>query len=209
MIRAYSAFQRLKEGNERFVNDRLSTGEIVNRYRRDELSSGQNPFAVVLGCADSRVPSELVFDQGLGDLFVVRVAGNIVSAPLIGSVEYAVENMGARLIVIMGHTSCGAVSATVQTVREKSEIESHNLRSVVDAIRPSVERVMEDNPESNESDLVEKAIEANIVDNVALLKQQSRNIEKLIEDDCLIVVGAKYSLDSGKVVFFEEPPEPG
>src|ERR671916_700570 len=139
MVTAQEALERLKEGNKRFVHHLRSAEVMLSQLRRGELVKGQNPFAIVLGCSDSRVPAEIVFDQGLGDLFVIRVAGNIVASSQVGSVEFAAERFGTPLVVVLGHSRCGAVEATLEELMRPKENQSRNLRSIVDRIRPSVE----------------------------------------------------------------------
>jgi carbonic anhydrase len=134
---ASEALERLREGNRRFVSDLAKADGLSSRSRRAELVTGQRPFAIILGCSDSRVPAEIVFDQGLGDLFVIRVAGNIVAPSQIGSVEFAAERFGTRLVVVLGHSQCGAVLATLEELQRPRESQSRNLRSIVDRIRPS------------------------------------------------------------------------
>ena len=143
MIPARQALERLKDGNRRFVTGRLDLGAAADEARRSELVEGQEPFAVILGCSDSRVPAEIVFDQGLGDLFVIRVAGNIVAPSLVGSVEFAADKLGTRLVVVMGHSGCGAVQATLDELERPSASRSPNLHSIVERIRPSVEPLLE------------------------------------------------------------------
>src|SRR5499427_2053895 len=142
MIAALEALERLKEGNRRFALGVRSLDTFVNQARRSELIARQEPFAIILGCSDSRVPVEIVFDQGLGDLFVIRVAGNIVAPSLIGSVEFAAERFGTRLVVVLGHTKCGAIEATLQQLQRPAANQSRNLHSIVDRIRPSVEGLL-------------------------------------------------------------------
>src|SRR5687768_991800 len=139
MISAYEALERLREGNRRFVSDARRSLPFSSRDRRNELAEGQEPFAIILGCSDSRVPAEIVFDQGLGDLFVIRVAGNIVAPSQIGSVEFAASRFGTRLVLVLGHSRCGVILATLDELQQATENRSRNLRSIVDRIRPSVE----------------------------------------------------------------------
>src|SRR5471030_139958 len=142
MILAEDALALLKEGNRRFASNISNRDAIASRARRLEVAARQEPFAAILGCSDSRVPVEIVFDQGLGDLFVIRVAGNIVAPSLIGSVEFAAEQFGTRLVVVLGHTQCGAIEATLEQLRRPIENQSRNLHSIVDLIRPSVEDLL-------------------------------------------------------------------
>ena len=191
----------LRAGNSRFVADVRSRGTLPSRARRIELAAGQEPFAAILGCSDSRVPVEIVFDQGLGDLFVIRVAGNIVAPSQIGSVEFAAEQFGTRLVVVLGHSRCGAVEATLEQLRRPQENQSRNLHSIVDLVRPSVEDLLAMNLEHDA--LVHQAVRANISASVKHLRHGSEIIEQLILKDGLLVVGAEYSLETGVVDFFE------
>jgi carbonic anhydrase len=207
MLTALQALERLKEGNERFVVDALDGIPDDARSRRSELVGGQEPFAIILGCSDSRVPAELVFDQGLGDLFVIRVAGNVVAPSLVGSVEYAAAVCGTRLVVVMGHTGCGAVQATYDELERPSELRSPNLRSIVDRIRPSMEPLLETELSQDPDALLHEAVRANVRASANHLRHGSEILEDLIENDGLLVVGAEYSLETGKVDFFEGMPE--
>ena len=165
---------------------------------------GQEPFAIVLGCSDSRVPAEIVFDQGLGDLFVIRVAGNIVAPSLIGSVEFAAERFGTRLVVVLGHTNCGAIAATLEELEQPSERRSPNLRAIVDRVRPAVEGLLEAGLGDDRASLTHHAVRANIRASVDHLRHGSEILERLIHDDGLLVVGAEYSLETGLVDFFDD-----
>jgi carbonic anhydrase len=194
---AAEALRRLREGNQRFVADKRARPET----RREDLVAGQEPFAIVLGCSDSRVPAELVFDQGFGDLFVIRVAGNIVAPSQVGSVEFAAERFGTRLVVVLGHTQCGAILATIEELRQPRENQSRNLRSIVDRVRPSVEGLLDagHDPET----LVRRAVRANVRASVDHLRHGSAVLERLIQGDGLRIVGAEYSLETGAVEFFD------
>jgi len=203
MISAHEALDRLIEGNHRFVNDVPSLSTFTNQARRRELAAGQEPFAIVLGCSDSRVPAEIVFDQGLGDLFVIRVAGNIVAPSQIGSVEFAAERSGTRLVVVLGHTNCGAILATIEQLARPSEDQSRNLRSIVDRVRPSVEPLLALGLGAQPELLIENAVRANIRVSTNHLRHGSEVLEQLIQKDGLRVVGAEYSLESGIVDFFD------
>ena len=206
MLSAHEALDRLKAGNERFVAD---ANRQVRSDRRAELVDGQAPFAVILGCADSRVPAELVFDQGLGDLFVIRVAGNIVAPSLVGSVEFAAAMFGTRLVVVLGHSSCGAVTATLDELEQPSEHRSPNLRAIVDRVRPSVESLLETPLRDDRAALIAQAVRANIRASANHLRHGSQILEELIRTDGLVVVGAEYSLETGVVDFFDGVPEAG
>jgi carbonic anhydrase len=209
MISGAEALERLREGNERFVAGIRSLDTLASQMRRGELVAGQAPFAVILGCSDSRVPVEMVFDQGLGDLFVIRVAGNIVARSQIGSVEFAAERFGTRLVVIMGHTHCGAVAATLEELKRPAATQSRNMRSIVDRIRPSVEGLLETELAADPAALMRLAIRTNVRVNANTLRHGSDIVEQLIEEDGLLVVGAEYSLETGAVEFFDSVPPAG
>jgi carbonic anhydrase len=203
MISARDALALLRDGNRRFVADVRSRDTLPSRARRIELAAGQEPFAVILGCSDSRVPVEIVFDQGLGDLFVIRVAGNIVAPSLIGSVEFATEQFGTRLVVVLGHSNCGAVEATLRQLQRPRENQSRNLRAIVDLVRPSVENLLATDLRNDLPALVRAAVRANIRASAMHLRHGSQIIESLIQDDGLMIVGAEYSLATGEVDFFD------
>lgn len=203
MIPAHEALQRLKAGNRRFASG-LRTRDTTSHARRAEMVMGQEPFAVVLGCSDSRVPAEIIFDQGLGDLFVIRVAGNIVAPSQVGSVEFAAERFGTRLVVVLGHSQCGAVLATLEELRQPTERQSRNLRSIVDRIRPSVEELLKTAFGRDVDELVRLAVRANVGASVNHLRHGSEVLEQLIRDRDLRIVGAEYSLQIGEVEFFED-----
>jgi carbonic anhydrase len=203
MIPAHEALQRLKDGNRRFVAEIGGAGALTGETRRRELAAGQEPFAIILGCSDSRVPAEIVFDQGLGDLFVIRVAGNIVAPSQIGSVEFSAEQHGARLVVVLGHTQCGAILATIDQLARPSEDQSRNLRSIVDRVRPSVEALMGTELAGNHNELVRRAVRNNIRMSVNQLRHGSEILEQLVQSDGLMVVGAEYSLETGVVEFLD------
>jgi carbonic anhydrase len=205
MVPAREALAKLREGNRRFVAD-LRNPESLHA-RRIELAAGQAPFAAILGCSDSRVPVEIVFDQGLGDLFVIRVAGNIVAPSQIGSIEFAAERFGTRLVVVLGHSNCGAVETTLQQLTSPRENQSRNLHSIVDLVRPSVESLLATELKHDLPALMHEAVRANIRASVRNLRHGSDIIEHLIQNDRLLVVGAEYSLDTGEVEFFDETEE--
>jgi carbonic anhydrase len=203
MILARDALALLQEGNRRFVSDISNRDAIASRARRLELAASQEPFAAILGCSDSRVPVEIVFDQGLGDLFVIRVAGNIVAPSLIGSVEFAAEQFGTRLVVVLGHTQCGAIETTLAQLQRPIENQSRNLHSIVDLIRPSVEGLLATDLRHDLRALARAAVRANIRASVKHLRHGSDIIEQLIQKAGLMVVGAEYSLETGVVDFFD------
>jgi carbonic anhydrase len=204
MTAGREALRRLRAGNERFVANVRSTESISNAARRAELAVAQQPFAIVLGCSDSRVPVEIIFDQGLGDLFVIRVAGNIVAPSLIGSVEFAASQFGTRLVVVLGHSQCGAIIATLDELRRPTANQSPNLKSIVDRIRPGVEGLLISGHRDEQAGLVGRAVQANILASVQQLRHGSTIIEGLIASHGLVVVGASYSLETGVVEFLEE-----
>ena len=206
MLSALEALARLKAGNQQFVAN-ISQPDVALQQRRGELVSGQEPFAIILGCSDSRVPAELVFGQGLGDLFVIRVAGNIIAPSLVGSVEFAAEAFGTRLVVVLGHTSCGAISATVDQLQRPTGNRSPNRHAIVDRIRPVVDPLMQACPHASPEDIKQRAGRANIVASASQLRHGSHILETLIENDALMVVGAEYSLETGEVDFFDGIPE--
>ncbi len=201
MIPAEEGLRRLREGNRRFVSDLGRSDLSTSQLRRSVLATGQEPFAVVLGCSDSRVPAELVFDQGLGDLFVIRVAGNIVAPSQIGSVEFAVERFGTPLVVVLGHSRCGAILATLEQLTRPREAQSRNLLSIVDRVRPSVESLLATELRHDPDRLVSKAVRANVRASVNHLRHGSELLEKYLHTGKLLVVGAEYSLESGVVQF--------
>jgi len=207
MISAHEALERLRDGNRRFVSDIRRPDTPASPSRRRELASGQEPFAIILGCSDSRVPAEIVFDQGLGDLFVIRVAGNIVAPSQVGSVEFAADRFGTRLVVVLGHSTCGAIVATLEELGRPSRDQSRNLRAIVDRIRPSLEPLLAANPRPSSDLLVEQAVRANIRASANHLRHGSEVLEQLIQKDGLLVVGAEYSLETGLVDFFDGLPQ--
>ena len=205
MITPADALARLREGNRRFVENQ-TTATALSHQARAALVAGQKPFAIVLGCSDSRVPAELVFDQGFGDLFVIRVAGNVVAPSQVGSVEFAAARFGTRLVVVMGHSQCGAVVATLEELQEGTTNGSRNLRSITDRVRPSVEPLVRTAGTLDREVLLREAIRANVRASVEHLRHGSELLEGLIRNDGLVVVGAEYSLETGAVAFFDELP---
>jgi carbonic anhydrase len=206
MIPAREALQRLREGNKRFAAS-VQGSDVYLHTRRPELQMVQEPHAIIFGCSDARVPAEIIFDQGLGDLFVIRVAGNIVASSLVGSVEFAAERFHTRLVVVVGHTQCGAIAATLEYLRNPGNGGSRNLLSIVDRVRPSVEGLLATNLRNDLDALAAEAVRANIRTSVNHLRHGSAVLERLIENDGLMVVGAEYSLETGIVDFFDVPTE--
>ena len=214
VITAQEALQRLREGNARFVANLSGAGANLRAARRTPAPTVQEPLAIVLGCSDARVPAELVFDQGLGDLFVIRVAGNIVAPSQVGSVEFAAERFHTRLVVVLGHSNCGAILATLEELRRPTADQSRNLRAIVDRVRPSVAGLLEAQGVSGphvaaspaDDELVERAVRLNIRASADHLWHGSQVLEQLIQEDGLLVVGAEYSLETGVVDFFDGVP---
>ena len=204
MVTALDALNRLRDGNRRFATDHVSHGENAES-RREELTRGQEPFAIILGCSDSRVPAEIIFDQGLGDLFVIRVAGNIVAASQIASVEFAAEKFSTRLVVVLGHSQCGAIEETVSQLRSPAEHNSGNFAAIRNFVRPSVEAVLDSSLDLDE--LTARAVRENVRTSTEQMRHGSEIIERLERDEGLVIVGAEYSLESGLVDFFDGVPQ--
>jgi carbonic anhydrase len=207
MISAREALERLREGNRRFISGVRSRDTLADQMRRDKLAAGQEPFAIILGCSDSRVPAEIVFDQGLGDLFVIRVAGNIVASSQVDSVEFAAARFGTQLVVVLGHSQCGAILATLEELQQPKGNQSRSLRSIVGRVRPSVEALLATDLRGDPDALVGHAVRANIRASADHLRHGSEILEQLIQKNGLLVVGAEYSLESGLVDFFDGMPE--
>ena len=215
------AISRLKEGNGRFTagnaqhphesadeRKHMATNSYANAgmiflgmtaeqaaKRRGELTKSQHPFAAIVSCSDSRVPPEIVFDEGLGDLFVVRVAGNVMNDENLGSVEYAVDHLAVRLIVVLGHQRCGAVKAAKDTIAAKTEAPAH-IQSLVNAIRPAVEATVKGD--------LEATVEANVKNVVQALRSSTPILKPKVDSGEVRVIGGYYSLDTGSVTFLEE-----
>ena len=205
MLSALDALERLREGNQRFVSELRNTGGESGQARRRQVAAAQEPFAIILGCSDSRVPAEIVFDQGLGDLFVIRVAGNIVAPSQVGSVEFAADRFGTPLVVVLGHSNCGAVQATIEELGRPTGDQSRNLRSIVERIEPCVRPLI--NAGVAPDRLMAKAVRANIRASVSHLRHGSEILEQLTQRNGLLVVGAEYSLETGVVDFFDGVPD--
>ena len=206
MISAQEALERLKEGNLRFVSGKRSPEASLNHPERARRVRDQSPFAIILGCSDSRVPAELVFDQGIGDLFVIRVAGNIVAPSQVGSIEFAADQFGTPLVVVMGHSNCGAVNATLQQLERPAQLGSPNLGMIIQSIQPCVQALLESEPGFNRDELLARAVRDNIRASADQLRHGSELLEKLIRDKGLLVLGAEYSLETGLVDFFDGVP---
>jgi carbonic anhydrase len=204
MVPAREALERLREGNRRFVASVSSREPLKSEARPIQLTVDQRPFAIILGCSDARVPAELVFDQGLGDLFVIRVAGNIVAPSQVGSVEFAAARFDTRLVVVLGHTQCGAIMATIEELQQPAERQSRNLRSIVDRVRPSVDNLMRTELRQDMNTLVKVAVRSNVVMSVNHLRYGSEVLERLGREQGLRIVGAEYCLETGVVDFFDD-----
>ena len=203
MTTALEALARLREGNQEFASSIGDCGVLISRSRWAELIGGQNPFAIILGCSDSRVPAEIVFNQGLGDLFVIRVAGNIAAPSQIGSVEYAAAHLGARLVVVLGHTQCGAIAAMLSELQQPAKGHSPHLLAIIDCIRPAVAPLLQTELRHDPKALAEQAGRANVRASVQSLRRESQILKHLAQSDGLRVIGAEYSLESGHVEFFD------
>jgi carbonic anhydrase len=201
-VSARDALARLREGNRRFVSGVRSLEALLTHTRLAELAVEQHPFAIVLGCSDSRVPAEIVFDCGLGDLFVIRVAGNIVSPSQIGSVEFAAARFGTPLVVVLGHTRCGAIVATVEEARRGTR-HTPGVESIVERVRPVVEPLLATTAAQDEDRIIQLAVRANVRAAADHLRHGSRVLEQLVQDGTLAVVGAEYTLETGAVDFFD------
>jgi len=204
--RALEALARLREGNARFAQNLRSLDSFLSQTRRAEIADAQNPAAIVLGCSDSRVPAEIVFDQGLGDLFVIRVAGHVVAPSQVGSVEFAAERFGTPLVVVLGHTRCGAVETTVDAVLAPGASPGKNLMSIVDRVRPAVEPLVATPLVADRPALLRAAVRANVRNAADHLRHGSKILEDLILKGSLVVVGAEYDLETGMVEFFDGVP---
>lgn len=202
MMNADKALQKLIEGNERYIKGTADGAELTITTRRQEITDGQNPFAAILGCSDSRVPAELVFNRGLGDLFVIRVAGNIVAPSQIGSVEFACQHFGTQLVVVLGHSHCGAINATVDALMGDPDNLSPNVASIVDRVTPAVLPIVKRNSYKDKDDLVHQAMRANIEQSVNGLQMRSRILRGMVDRGQIKIIGAEYSIETGVVDFY-------
>ncbi len=205
-MNAVEALHKLRQGNARFINNVRGAEPILSQVRRADFVHRQNPFAVILGCSDARVPAEIVFDQGLGDLFVIRVAGNVVAPSQVGSVEFAVESFDIRLVVVLGHTQCGGVGATLDVLQDRAKPGSRGVMSIVDRIRPAIEPLLQTELASHPDALMRAAIRANVRASANQLRHGSEIIERMAAERGLSVVGGVYDLASGEVDFFDGVP---
>ena len=199
-MRAELALQRLKDGNQEFQQLMAAGQVLTSEVTMEQMSSAQKPFAAILGCSDSRVPLELIFSQGFGDLFAVRVAGNVVSESQIGSIEFACEQFSTPLVVVLGHTGCGAIAATVDGLMQSASIPSPNLKHIVDLLEPAVSEVLEG--EGDRETFIKRATRASVQRSVNTILRKSAVLKALAERGDIIVVGAEYDIVSGKVDFF-------
>ncbi|MDP0589713.1 MAG: carbonic anhydrase [Candidatus Endonucleobacter bathymodioli] len=205
MVLALEALERLKSGNKRFTSGAIRQHKLISPNQLKNLPLEQAPFAIILGCSDARVPAELIFDQGVGDLFVIRVAGNIVAPSQVGSVEFAAERFGVKLVVVLGHTHCGAISATIEAFQQPASEQSPNIHSIIKRINRSVIDVLKTEHDTPKI-LMQKAVHANINASVNHLRHGSEVLEQLTKKNNLLIMGAEYSLDTMVVHFFNEVP---
>jgi carbonic anhydrase len=203
MTSANDALERLRDGNRRFAVGEISDESLARQAHRAGMSDGQSPIAIILACSDSRVPVELVFDQGFGDLFVIRVAGNVVAPSQIGSIEFAAGQFGTQLVVVLGHSNCGVVTAALKELAIEQTLRSPNLRAIVDRVKPSVEPILDMHRDSDEATLTAAAVRANIQASVKKLSHGSLILEKLVDEGSLTIIGAEYSIETGRVEFFD------
>ena len=204
---AREALEKLCDGNARFVDNDRCIDTYLSHTKLNEHLGGQSPYAIILGCSDSRVPVEIIFDVGIGDLFVIRVAGNIVAPSLVGSVEFAADNFGSRLVVVLGHTGCGAIEATIDSMSAPDAPDSENINSIISSIRPGIESVVAADDGADRMQLINRAVRANVRAMADSLRHGSGKLEQLIAADGLMVVGAAYSLETGVVEFFDGIPQ--
>ncbi|NNC99028.1 MAG: carbonic anhydrase [Gammaproteobacteria bacterium] len=196
------ALEKLIAGNLRYASATAQDGDSDMRPTHHQVRLEQRPFAVVLGCSDSRVPAEMVFDQGFGDLFVIRVAGNVVAPSQIGSVEFACQQFGTQLVVVLGHSHCGAIAVTVDSLIGDPDQMSPNVAAIVDRVTPAVFPVIRGHEQEDRAELLHRAMRANVEKSVALLQMRSRIIRGLVRQGSLKVVGAEYSIETGQVEFY-------
>lgn len=207
MLSADAAIERLKTGNREFVDNIQNNKTLAKHAPPAELIQEQAPIAIILGCSDARVPAEIVFNQGLGDLFVIRVAGNIVAPSQVGSIEFAAAMFGTPLVVVLGHTQCGAVTTTLQELQQPTENQSRNLHAIVSRVRPSVEKLLLTDLRHDHDALIHAAVRANVNKSVRELRHGSEILENLIGEGRLTIVGAEYAIETGRVEFLEDVVE--
>lgn len=202
-----AALSRLVSGNQRFLAGR--SHETTRLFRPELAHAAQRPFAIVLGCSDSRTPVETLFDEGFGELFVVRVAGNIVAPSIVGSIEFAASQFGTRLVVVMGHTRCGAIGATVNAIQTGNGPESKNQRAITSRIRPHIEDLVLHAVAPIDDQVLRECVRANVRASADHLRHGSRLLEDLVQAGRVVIVGAEYELETGVVSFFDGIPAPG
>ena len=200
-MNADKALKQLKDGNSRYIEAEINGAKIDRSVVQHEVILKQKPYAIILGCSDSRVPAEVIFDQGVGDLFIVRIAGNIVAPSQIGSIEFACQQFGTQLVVVLGHTGCGAISATIGSLLGDPGEISPNLAAIVDRISPAVQPIISDGDDRD--DILNKAIRANINYSAQQLESGSEILRDLVKQKKLTIVGAEYSIESGRVEFLD------
>jgi carbonic anhydrase len=198
------ALQLLIDGNQRYVEATADDAELTVTTKRFGIEDGQNPFAVILGCSDSRVPAELVFNRGLGDLFVIRVAGNVVAPSQIGSAEFACQHFGTQLVVVMGHSHCGAINATVEALMGDPDKMSPNVASIVDRVTPAVLPIYKSQQFTDKDDLIHQAMRANVEQSVHGLQMRSRILRRMVDKGQIRIIGAEYSIETGVVDFYTD-----
>ena len=195
-MNSLEAQQRLTDGNNRFINNKSLERTFEPQQKNIKA---QQPFAIILGCSDSRVPIETIFNQSFGDLFIIRIAGNIVAPSQIGSIEFAVSLYNTPLVVVLGHTHCGAISAAINESIHKKSL-SQSVNSITKRIDPVIKPLLTD--DVSHDDLVCQVANANILQSVSQLKSDSQILKQKIANQELTIIGAKYSLQSGEVEFF-------
>jgi carbonic anhydrase len=196
--------QRLLDGNQRFLE--RGAGLAARTFSPDLATVPQRPFAIVLGCSDSRTPVEILFDEGFGDLFVVRIAGNVVAPSVVGSIEFAASQFGTRLVVVLGHTRCGAVAATVKAVQTGNGPESKNIRSITDRIAPHIQQMVQSTQTAADEGLLRELMRVNVRASADHLRHGSQLLEELVLAGRLAILGAEYELETGRVHFFDGLP---
>ncbi|BCG48276.1 Carbonic anhydrase, beta class [Citrifermentans bremense] len=198
-VSADEALQKLIDGNNRYVESKMKSSALCDATARGKLAKGQQPYAIILSCSDSRVPPEIVFDQALGEVFVIRVAGNVADPLVLGSVEYAAEHLHPPLVMVLGHERCGAVTATVGA---KGKAEG-NIGAIVKAIEPAAKKAKAKYKGKSKEEIIECAAEINAKDVAADLTRKSKVVAHMVKEGKLKIVSAKYDLDDGKVTILK------
>lgn len=199
-----ASLRRLVAGNQRFLAQ--SAAHESRGFRPELADQAQRPFAIVLGCSDSRTPVEILFDEGFGDLFVVRIAGNVVAPSVVGSIEFAASQFGTRLVVVLGHTRCGAITATVNAIQSGDSPESRNIRAITNRISPHIEDVVRGAGPSMDAGLLRESMRINVRASADHLRHGSQLLEELVLSGRVAIVGAEYELETGRVDFFDGAP---